>query len=494
MQSPIRRASAAIHSYHFLVAGFIAMTLTQLALLAAALDVPAAPTVEAIEAATVPIVLLSVGSAIATVVTVLRWQALVHRNLWNANVTGLRRSVSWGLWSWFIPFANLAVPFAVYREIWKSSQQLEPRVHRTTTGVPTSLVTNWQALFILGTFLDRAASLFDEGTTDLLVSTSVGSFSFVVGIGAAMMGIRVVRSITDMQLRAPALSGQTVTRWSPSMRFAFGAGALTVALSVALAWSVDTFLPPDRPAEPLVHHVVPHRRPATSLPTLVWLHGYGDWPSLVEDEYFQIVADVLGVAFIEVAATYQYSGVDEREWTPQLGYEWAEETEVDGPRVWQAIRERSLELALDPSRIALFGFSQGAKVAAMLSSQRSGPYRGAIVMSPGGLYDTSLDPDASGLRRKYIITVNQDEAPGNLEDASALARGLEEIGGDVSYREVEGVSTHSFPPDFDERFIEWTIQILELDVDPDRAKRRIFAALRNASKEAELESGSAAGS
>src|SRR4051812_9225706 len=116
-------------------------------------------------------------------------------------------------------------------------------------------------------------------------------------------------------------------------------------------------------------------------PVAVWLHGYRGY---TPDGYFrgataaamQKHADEIGAVIIGFPAT-----TDLGDNTQQ----WSEEPVADHAYVQAMIKEVGKNAKLDMSRAVLFGFSQGAMVAADLATQYPESYRGAILMSPGGI-------------------------------------------------------------------------------------------------------------
>ena len=63
-------------------------------------------------------VLASVSGLVATAIAVPMWMHRAFRNLPALGETNLRWSPAWAAGGWFIPFANLVIPFMVARELW----------------------------------------------------------------------------------------------------------------------------------------------------------------------------------------------------------------------------------------------------------------------------------------------------------------------------------------------------------------------------------------
>ncbi|MEK7780710.1 MAG: alpha/beta hydrolase-fold protein [Verrucomicrobiota bacterium] len=198
------------------------------------------------------------------------------------------------------------------------------------------------------------------------------------------------------------------------------------------------------------------------LPVALWLHGYRGYSA---DGYFpgetaaamQKHADALGAAIIGFPAT-----TDLGDSTQQ----WAEEPVADHAYIQSRLKEIGKTVNLDLSRVALFGFSQGAMVAADLATQYPESYLGAVLMSPGGMGR----PKAADVRKPehakqvYFCFCGADEHQGNVGLTKAYAKHLEKVlGAKVTIRLYPGVSKHTRPADFMEKFPEWIAAILKSD-------------------------------
>ena len=195
-------------------------------------------------------------------------------------------------------------------------------------------------------------------------------------------------------------------------------------------------------------------------PVALWLHGYRGYSS---EGYFpgetpaamQKHADTLGAVIIGFPATTDL-GDDTQQ--------WSEEPVADHAYIQARLREISETTKLDLSRVGLFGFSQGALVAADLATHFPESYRGAILMSPGGIGN----PKASRARvpkhreQTYFCFCGAKEHEGNVGLTKAYAKHLEGVlGSDVRLKLYEGVSKHTRPADFMEKFPIWMGEILK---------------------------------
>ncbi len=200
-------------------------------------------------------------------------------------------------------------------------------------------------------------------------------------------------------------------------------------------------------------------------PVVLWLHGYRGYSA---EGYFpgetaaamQRHADSLGAAIVGFPATTDL-GDDTQQ--------WSEEPVADHAYIQWRLKEIAATAKLDLSKVALFGFSQGAMVAADLATLYPETYTGAIVMSPGGMGR----PKAANIRKPqhekqmYFCFCGADEQPGNVNLTKAYAKHLETVlGARVSLKLYPGISKHTRPPDFMEKFPEWMGAILKSDTKP----------------------------
>lgn len=200
-------------------------------------------------------------------------------------------------------------------------------------------------------------------------------------------------------------------------------------------------------------------------PVLVSLHGYrgyatnGYMPGATTAA-MQKHADMLGAVIVGFPATTDLG--DESQ-------QWSEEPVADHAYVQYCLKEIAKTQKLDLHRVVLFGFSQGAMVAADLATQYPEDYLGAIIMSPGGMGE----PKAAEVRKPehkkqvYFCFCGADEHPGNVGLTKAYAKHLETVlGAKVTLKLYPGISKHTRPPDFMEKFPEWMAAILKSDTKP----------------------------
>ncbi len=194
-------------------------------------------------------------------------------------------------------------------------------------------------------------------------------------------------------------------------------------------------------------------------PVAVWLHGYrGYAPNgycLAGTEAMQKHADALGAVIVGFPGTTEL-GDDTQQ--------WSEEPVADHAYVQHRLKELAAMVKLDLTRVGLFGFSQGALVAADLATLYPEHYLGAIIMSPGG-FGGSKAPEmrhAMHASQVYFCFCGALEQRGNVMLTKAYAGHLEQVlGAKVTLKLEAGTSDHTRPADFVEKFPEWRGAILK---------------------------------
>ncbi|GLZ29484.1 hypothetical protein Lesp02_16740 [Lentzea sp. NBRC 105346] len=113
-----------------------------------------------------------------------------------------RRSRGWVIGAWFVPFANLVLPKQIADDIWRANdplQQTVPLQQRTRH----PLVTAWWGTFvpavIFGVIYVNYTQNGQLSTGSFLRAAVFSTLSAVLGIAAAVLGVRMVRRITAMQ-------------------------------------------------------------------------------------------------------------------------------------------------------------------------------------------------------------------------------------------------------------------------------------------------------
>lgn len=199
--------------------------------------------------------------------------------------------------------------------------------------------------------------------------------------------------------------------------------------------------------------------PATPIPVIVGLHGMGSRASHFVDDDFQDWADELNVAFVGVSGTQ-----------PQgpTSFVWSEDPDRDLQRIDDAFAEIKDRLSPKQGQIALFGFSQGAMMAAEIAARHPDRFAGALVMSPGGNGNANIaaiTKTGDHQRQGFVCVCGAREAFGNVLMTKRYARDLTSLGCRVEHLPYPGMKDHSFPPDFAKKFPEWIAFMLKTPAD-----------------------------
>ena len=118
--------------------------------------------------------------------------------------TSLEHSPGWAVGFFFIPFANLVMPYRVVKEIWVKS---DPRVRTQqdylyAPPVSTALVLAWWLMWIASNVLVNGADRLSGGSTDPSTLAWMANLDIVANsarVVAAVLAILVVRGIDRRQ-------------------------------------------------------------------------------------------------------------------------------------------------------------------------------------------------------------------------------------------------------------------------------------------------------
>jgi predicted esterase len=198
--------------------------------------------------------------------------------------------------------------------------------------------------------------------------------------------------------------------------------------------------------------------PERPLPVFIGLHGMGtNAHSFVDATEYQPLADKMGVAFLGVSGTRP---------TGKQSFVWSEDPVKDLARIDDALRETADRLTPAEGQVVLFGFSQGAWMAAEIAQRHPDRFAGAIVLSPGTVADlqfAAVEATPAHRRQKIVAVCGAEEQPGNIYKTKECATAFEKLGARVYQKLYPGMNTHSFPPDYWQRLPIWGRFILDPD-------------------------------
>ena len=92
---------------------------------------------------------------------------------------------------------------------------------------------------------------------------------------------------------------------------------------------------------------------------------------------------------------------------------WSEEPAADHHYLQEVLAALATKHKLDLKRTALFGFSQGAMVAADIASRYPDAYRGALLLSPGGITEPkpAAKPAEAHKQQIYFAVLERRSSP-----------------------------------------------------------------------------------
>ena len=159
-----------------------------------------------------PIMLMVVGAASAinnliylvSIIPVLIWIHTAHSNLRKAGMTGLKHSPSWATFSFFVPIANLFVPFNAMRELANRSAGEPEELAEASVDEVTSWWGCWLGSLVLAivlltvTLIELVPGLWV--TTPFWAHQVLLMMSLVLTAGAAFFLVKLVKMVTQSQM------------------------------------------------------------------------------------------------------------------------------------------------------------------------------------------------------------------------------------------------------------------------------------------------------
>jgi predicted esterase len=117
----------------------------------------------------------------------------------------------------------------------------------------------------------------------------------------------------------------------------------------------------------------------------------------------------------------------------------------------RALQQTFERCAVDPERIAVEGFSDGASYALGLGLPNGDLFRRVMAFSPG-MVPASESPD-TGKPRMFVSHGRQDPVLNIDRSSRVLVKGLKGDGFDVTFVEFDGV--HTLPPEILSQAMDW---------------------------------------
>ncbi|MDX2116524.1 MAG: PHB depolymerase family esterase [Planctomycetota bacterium] len=178
---------------------------------------------------------------------------------------------------------------------------------------------------------------------------------------------------------------------------------------------------------------------ATPAPLIIALHGSGGRGDETSQRWQGAAANV-GAVLIAPDALRPMGG----------GYQWTFRDEADW-YIQKLISDARQQHNIDPQRVVLVGFSQGANISFMMGVKHPGMFRGIVPVC--GHWEAGVAPvpeKTSDATRWFVITGANDPAAATNNDFAARAK---KAGLPVELRVVPRTG-HSYPPDGDATLTE----------------------------------------
>ncbi len=155
------------------------------------------------DSAEVLVRLATPGVYIITIILFLMWFHRVSRNLKPLGVCDQQHSPGWAVGSWFVPFANLFVPYRIAREIWlKSDNDANEYGFLNTESTVPGFMSLWWGFWIISNIFQNAASQlsFRASSSEML---SMEEWLIILANGLSIVTtifvLRVIKDITARQ-------------------------------------------------------------------------------------------------------------------------------------------------------------------------------------------------------------------------------------------------------------------------------------------------------
>jgi predicted esterase len=187
---------------------------------------------------------------------------------------------------------------------------------------------------------------------------------------------------------------------------------------------------------------------SADLQLVVWLHGMGSNPGDLKTG-LQSLADRHHIAFVCVSGTNP-SGKQK--------FSWADVAKDDFERVSLALSEARKQVHIRDDDTIAMGFSQGGLTAIEIAVRHPETFAGVISISAGAGSPLQIDEvtERGSLKTQgFVIVCGAKENPTSVQRSAYLEKWLKASNANVLTPPYPEHATHSFPPDFGERFPEW---------------------------------------
>lgn len=194
------------------------------------------------------------------------------------------------------------------------------------------------------------------------------------------------------------------------------------------------------------------------LPVFIGLHNMNsNSHNLIDTAIYQRLADELGVAFLGVSGTLCRG---------KESFAWSADLDKNLARIDAALLEVADTLTPAEGKQVLFGFSQGASVAADLAARHPTRFAGAILLSPGADSESpaaTWQGTSENQRQGIVAVCGAGESRAVVARTNQYGEAFKSAGARVLLKIYPGMNKTSLPPDYSERFPVWGRFILDPD-------------------------------
>lgn len=145
------------------------------------------------EAITLAVSLAFLCALVTSIIFVGMWIHRANLNLRQNGISELKFTPGWAVGWYFIPFANLVMPFRAMREIWNASLFSDRNLEESDP-----LLTRWWAFWLGGNIVSNVASRLDDGTGSG-AAFATGFLGSLLLAGAAFSLYQIITAVTAAQ-------------------------------------------------------------------------------------------------------------------------------------------------------------------------------------------------------------------------------------------------------------------------------------------------------
>jgi len=141
--------------------------------------------------------LASIAAFIVSAIAISMWIYRAHSSLREAGREDLQFSPGWAVGWYFIPLANLVMPFKAMRELWNESHLSAD----SYGGEAPGNLGVWWGTWIIGGILGNASlrlSLMGDGS-NVQIAMILAALSSVLSIAAGYLIYQIIQSVTEAQ-------------------------------------------------------------------------------------------------------------------------------------------------------------------------------------------------------------------------------------------------------------------------------------------------------